>query len=462
MAITLSAATRDTLFAIQRSTGTMAKTINNLQSGKKVNSAIDDAVLYFQAKGLNDRARQFSVLKDNMVQHIQLITAATNGLNAAKSIYKQMNGLVESAKTADTQTKLMLSAQWKDLLGQLGSMATDSSYSDDNLLMPDPNPYPATFDANTYWSHPKDVGRPPINMQTSLAGSGMDVAIGALPIYDVVSNTLPAGATPITNPGNGHQYIHINTPSTWTDAKTNADTMVLNGMQGYLATVTSAAENTFINTNYTNLRSWIGASDAEQEGQWTWVDGPEYGTLFSSGNLPSTPVAGQYANWAGGEPNNALDDENYAVMNWFGPQWNDLSNSGGGLGPCGYVVEFSPDYPAGMPTSGDPTLVSVANYLDAPINFPKTENWCNKALSYVNAVMSNYGNAITTLQSFNDFAGSIANTINDGSDKMTLADLNGEGANLLAMQTRQQIGQNLLGSISKAATNNILTLMAQR
>jgi len=56
----------------------------------------------------------------------------------------------------------------------------------------------------------------------------------------------------------------------------------------------------------------------------------------------------------------------------------------------------------------------------------------------------------------------MANTSTEGADKMTLADLNEEGANLVAMQTRQQIGQNLLGSISKESTNNIMTLMAQR
>ncbi|HBM11605.1 MAG TPA: flagellin, partial [Rhodospirillaceae bacterium] len=39
-----------------------------------------------------------------------------------------------------------------------------------------------------------------------------------------------------------------------------------------------------------------------------------------------------------------------------------------------------------------------------------------------------------------DFTNEYVNTLQGGSDKLTLADLNEEGANLVALQTRQQLG----------------------
>ena len=39
-----------------------------------------------------------------------------------------------------------------------------------------------------------------------------------------------------------------------------------------------------------------------------------------------------------------------------------------------------------------------------------------------------------------NFTSSYVNTLETGSDKLTLADLNEEGANLVALQTRQQLG----------------------
>jgi hypothetical protein len=90
----------------------------------------------------------------------------------------------------------------------------------------------------------------------------------------------------------------------WTEARDSAARMEYYGLQGYLATITSAIENDFIWTK-TDGVGWIGASDAEMEGDWKWVTGPETGTLFWRGNASGYRVNGQYSNWASGEPNNA-------------------------------------------------------------------------------------------------------------------------------------------------------------
>ena len=57
-----------------------------------------------------------------------------------------------------------------------------------------------------------------------------------------------------------------------------------------------------------------------------------------------------------------------------------------------------------------------------------------------------------------DFTTDLVNILKEGSDKLTLADLNEEGANLLALQTAQQLGSQSL-AIASQANQAVLTLL---
>lgn len=61
---------------------------------------------------------------------------------------------------------------------------------------------------------------------------------------------------------------------------------------------------------------------------------------------------------------------------------------------------------------------------------------------------------ITTRQTFTD---SMISTLQTGSDNLTLADMNEEGANMLALQTRQSLGTTAL-SLSSQAAQSVLKL----
>ena len=56
-----------------------------------------------------------------------------------------------------------------------------------------------------------------------------------------------------------------------------------------------------------------------------------------------------------------------------------------------------------------------------------------------------------------DFTKAMINTLNNGADSLTLADSNEEGANLLALQTRQQLSTTAL-SLAAQADQNVLRL----
>jgi flagellin len=62
-----------------------------------------------------------------------------------------------------------------------------------------------------------------------------------------------------------------------------------------------------------------------------------------------------------------------------------------------------------------------------------------------------FGSNLSTVQIRQDFTKAMINTLQTGSDGLTLADSNEEGANLLALQTRQQLSTTALSLASQAS-----------
>lgn len=133
--------------------------------------------------------------------------------------------------------------------------------------------------------------------------------------------------------GNDHWYEYVSTSVDWNTARANALGSTWMGQSGYLATLTSGAEESFIQSMGIGL-SWIGGSDEwdamseADDGFWKWMDGPEAGQALS------------YTNWSWGEPNNCCGGEDYLQMNWAGG-WNDHGGPGNPGQMNGYIVEYN-------------------------------------------------------------------------------------------------------------------------
>jgi flagellin-like hook-associated protein FlgL len=81
----------------------------------------------------------------------------------------------------------------------------------------------------------------------------------------------------------------------------------------------------------------------------------------------------------------------------------------------------------------------------------------SNALTTLRTQASSLGSSLSVVQTRQDFTKSMVNTLQTGADNLVLADTNEEGANLLALQTRQSLSTTAL-SLSAQADQNVLRL----
>ena len=146
--ITLTASMRSNLSSLKTIQGQMDKTQERLSTGKRVNSAIDNASSFYQARALTNRAADLDGLLDSMGQGIQTIQAANEGIEAVTKFVEQMKSIAESAlaledpgadgaeadKKAYTDALKGFAAQFDAIQTEIKNVVKDSSYQGINLL----------------------------------------------------------------------------------------------------------------------------------------------------------------------------------------------------------------------------------------------------------------------------------------------------------------------------------------
>ena len=138
--ITLTASMRSNLASLKSIQGQMDTTQERLSTGKKVNSAIDNASSYYQARSLTNRASDLDALLDSMGQGIQTIQAANEGIEAVTAFVDQLKSVANSAFALDPTNETYENSiksyqtQFDTIQEEISKLVKDSSYQGINLL----------------------------------------------------------------------------------------------------------------------------------------------------------------------------------------------------------------------------------------------------------------------------------------------------------------------------------------
>jgi len=132
--IALSSSVRSNLLALQSTSDLIGRTQGRLSTGQAVASPVDDAVKFFQAKSLSNRATDLLERKDSVDQGVNALKTALTATDAMEDLVKQMKGVIDSARSADETQRESYTTQFEELASQIEKIVDDASYQGLNLL----------------------------------------------------------------------------------------------------------------------------------------------------------------------------------------------------------------------------------------------------------------------------------------------------------------------------------------
>ncbi|MCM5555634.1 flagellin [Pleomorphomonas sp. NRK KF1] len=106
---------------------------------------------------------------------------------------------------------------------------------------------------------------------------------------------------------------------------------------------------------------------------------------------------------------------------------------------------------------GVPTTLTAKD-LDADTDIDATLAKVKTALNTVRSQSSAFGSNLSVVENRQEFSKNMINTLQTGAGNLTLADMNEEAANMVALQTRQSLATSSL-SMANSADQNVLQLL---
>jgi flagellin len=380
--VSLSASMRQNLFALQNTTGLMDRTQTRLSTGKKVNTALDDPISFFTAQSHQSRSSDLSSLKNAMMEGIQTITNANNGITTLTSLIDQAKALGSSAIGADkNQVKVQITAMANGDAITVGGTRYTAITNPANLTNP------ATgfiIDTN--------------DMTTSVANLAKLINSQAESTYDFTA----------TASGN---TITVQAKTSVAITQGNYSTAISAGGAGGPTTMSYLTD-----PDGFNVFSQRKALGAQYEAIMAQIDSVSSASAYAGINLLAKASL------------KVRFETSVLVVNGFSATASDL-----GLNTA-----------ASTTTSGTGWGWSV----DSEIN--KDIGKLDVATSTLRSQASNLSNNLSIINNQKDFMTNVINTLQTGSDNLTLADMNEEGANMLSLQTKQNLGMTALSLASQS------------
>jgi flagellin-like hook-associated protein FlgL len=373
--ILLSSGVRSNLLALQQVTDSISSTQTRLATGKKVNSALDNATNFFLSNSFRSSANNLNSLLDG-------ISTATRTLEAANAGITSITTLVNSASASVAQLQsAATTATTAVMTGSVSNLTAASSF---------------VFVAG----HTFTVSDGAVTGTVTATAS-----TSVQQVLDAVNNTanLKVKAELSSTGQILFEAQGTNTIVIALGSATAPEILQFGLVAGTTAAGTINATRATFGTQYDTIRAQIDALAADS--------GYNGVSLLNNQSLKTV-----------------LNEKATTSLTLTG-----VTDTATGLGITA--------------SAGFQTNVDIAN---AVTNIAA-------ALTTLKNQASTFASSVSIIQSRNDFTKSQINTYNTGADGLVLADGNQEGANLLALQTRQQLSSTTL-SLATQADQSVLRL----
>ena len=215
--ITLSASVRQNLLSLQSTASLLATTQNDLATGNKVNSALDNPTSYFTAQSLNNRASDINNLLDQIGNGVQVLQAANTGITSLQSLVSNAQSIANQVLQAPTGYSTKSSVSSTAITGATA----------DNLLGPGTNNTVSGTAVNN-----KLTTAAPITAATLLVGATNTDSLA----------TAPANGSTLTVDGKTITFSTAATAASSTDANGNVTIGIGAGSTASVQTVLSAID----------------------------------------------------------------------------------------------------------------------------------------------------------------------------------------------------------------------------
>jgi flagellin len=447
-AIILGAATQQNLLSLQNINQQLSTTQGHLATGLKVASAVDNAVLFFQAQSLTNRATDLSTRKDNIDQGVSSVTTATQGIQSAISILQQMQGLLQSAKTETATQRASAATQFNTLSVQLNQLLNDSSYQGLNLVNSSTSNLTLQFSDAT-------ASTLKISGQNLL----MSVLLGKATVaYD--KNGVQTGHSA----GSGYSAFAA---YTGTLHSTGSHHSAGSGLSKFAAAAydpNAAGSGHSAGSTYSAAYAYTGGTSAGSNHSAgsgfstfktvSYTGGTSGGSGHSTGSGVSAFTKVAYTGYSSGSTHSSGSGFSaYGKVAYNGYSKGSTHSAGSGFSTTNKIYIKASVQATAFAQVTFSTAVST-NKVSA---FDTVYNALNAAISTAQAAAQSLGANVSLLQTRLSFTASYITTLNGGSSKLTVADVNVESTNLVTLQTRQQLAIQSL-SIATQSEQAVLRL----
>jgi flagellin len=497
--VTLSSAVRSNLLSLQNTADMMAKTQERLATGLKVNSALDNPTNFFTASSLNSRAGDLGRLLDAVGNATQTLEAADNGISAITKLVESAQATARQAQQTSANVDEAAAANGTSLAndtaavatgttGLTGSNASDSIFTAGDTVTIDIGGTARTYELVANGGAASVGTDLAIELESDGAGTDVDIDTVLAAIQTDLQANVDADATVALDSGtitvdtggvgSGDLTITDNTTGDQFGGNTTAsdtNAALAASSDSFTVTVGSGVAQTVDLTNISSVEQLTTALNSVTGASYDATDGRV--ELLAPNTDDSIVIAGAGAAAAGlstgttaptsvanpdraefisqfneivGQIDELAEDASFNGVNLLND--DDLSvifNEDGSSKLDIAGVDFSSSG-LGLSSLAD-TGFDTNTAIDAVLDDLET------ATSTLRSQASEFGSNLSIVETREDFTKSMINTLETGAAALTLADTNEEGANLLALQTRQQLSSTAL-SLASQADQNVLRL----